>query len=160
MATPLLLCLCVIELSDVVFAVDSIPAVFGVTQDPLIVYSSNIFAILGLRSLYAFVAQMVAELEYLQTAVAAVLGFVGCKMVAGFGGYEISTEASLAVVVVSISQSPHSASLVAHTRLTFHFLQSGDAGRGRRAVAVQEGRRRDGDGEVMRPGWSMKCAYI
>lgn len=99
MATPLLLCLCVIELSDVVFAVDSIPAVFGVTQDPLIVYSSNIFAILGLRSLYAFVAQMVAELEYLQTAVAAVLGFVGCKMVAGFGGYEISTEASLAVVV-------------------------------------------------------------
>jgi predicted tellurium resistance membrane protein TerC len=63
------------------------------------VYSSNIFAILGLRSLYAFVAQMVAELEYLQTAVAAVLGFVGCKMVAEFGGVEISTTASLAVVV-------------------------------------------------------------
>ena len=99
MATPLLLCLCVIELSDVVFAVDSIPAVFGVTQDPFIVYSSNIFAILGLRSLYAFVAKMVAELEYLQTAVAAVLGFVGCKMVAGFGGVDISTSASLAVVV-------------------------------------------------------------
>jgi predicted tellurium resistance membrane protein TerC len=56
------------------------PAVFGVTQDPFIVYSSNIFAILSLRSLYAFVATMVAELEYLQTAVAAVLGFVvgGC----------------------------------------------------------------------------------
>ena len=79
-ATPLLLCLCVIELSDVVFAVDSIPAVFGITEDPLIVYSSNIFAIMGLRSLFAFVATMVAELEYLQTAVAAVLGFVGCKM--------------------------------------------------------------------------------
>jgi len=99
MATTLLLCLCVIELSDVVFAVDSIPAVFGVTQDPFIVYSSNIFAILGLRSLFAFVAVMVAELEYLQTAVAAVLGFVGCKMVAEFGGVEVSTEASLAVVV-------------------------------------------------------------
>ena len=99
MATPLLLCLCVIELSDVVFAVHSIPAVFGVTQDPFIVYSSNIFAILGLRSLFAFVAVMVAELEYLQTAVAAVLGFVGCKMVAEFGGVEVSTEASLAVVV-------------------------------------------------------------
>ena len=98
-ATPLLLCLCVIELSDVVFAVDSIPAVFGVTQDPFIVYSSNIFAILGLRSLYAFVATLVAELEYLQTAVAAVLGFVGFKMVAEFGGMEVSTEASLAVVV-------------------------------------------------------------
>jgi len=63
-ATPLLLCLCVIELSDVVFAVDSIPAVFGITEDPLIVYSSNIFAIMGLRSLFAFVATMVAELEY------------------------------------------------------------------------------------------------
>ena len=98
-ATPLLLCLCVIELSDVVFAVDSIPAVFGVTQDPFIVYTSNIFAILGLRSLYAFVATLVAELEYLQTAVAAVLGFVGFKMVAEFGGMEVSTEASLAVVV-------------------------------------------------------------
>lgn len=98
-ATPLLLCLCVIELSDVVFAVDSIPAVFGITEDPLIVYSSNIFAIMGLRSLFAFVATMVAELEYLQTAVAAVLGFVGCKMVAEFGGAEIPTEASLAVVV-------------------------------------------------------------
>ncbi|EEH55066.1 uncharacterized protein MICPUCDRAFT_19295 [Micromonas pusilla CCMP1545] len=98
-ATPLLLCLVVIELSDVVFAVDSIPAVFGVTQDPLIVYSSNIFAILGLRSLYAFVATMVAELEYLQTAVAAVLGFVGLKMVADFGGVHVSTTASLAVVV-------------------------------------------------------------
>ena len=99
LSPPLLLCLCVIELSDVVFAVDSIPAVFGVTQDPFIVYSSNIFAILGLRSLYAFVATLVAELEYLQTAVAAVLGFVGCKMVAEFGGMEVSTEASLAVVV-------------------------------------------------------------
>jgi predicted tellurium resistance membrane protein TerC len=63
------------------------------------VYSSNIFAIMGLRSLFAFVATMVAELEYLQTAVAAVLGFVGCKMVAEFGGAEIPTEASLAVVV-------------------------------------------------------------
>lgn len=98
-ATPLLLCLCVIELSDVVFAVDSIPAVFGITGDPFIVYSSNIFAIMGLRSLFAFVATMVAELEYLQTAVAAVLGFVGCKMVVEFGGVEIPTEASLAVVV-------------------------------------------------------------
>ena len=98
-ATPLLLCLCVIELSDVVFAVDSIPAVFGITEDPFIVYSSNIFAIMGLRSLFAFVATMVAELEYLQTAVAAVLGFVGCKMVVEFGGVEIPTEASLAVVV-------------------------------------------------------------
>ena len=98
-ATPLLLCLCVIELSDVVFAVDSIPAVFGITEDPFIVYSSNIFAIMGLRSLFAFVATMVAELEYLQTAGAAVLGFVGCKMVVEFGGVEIPTEASLAVVV-------------------------------------------------------------
>ena len=100
-ATPLLLCLCVIEISDIVFAVDSIPAVFGVTQDPVVVYSSNIFAILGLRSLYAFVAEVVTELEYLQ-AVAAVLGFVGLKMVADFGGMHVSTEASLAVVVAML----------------------------------------------------------
>ena len=56
-ATPLLLCLCVIELSDVVFAVDSIPAVLGISTDPLVVYSSNIFAIMGLRALYTLVAR-------------------------------------------------------------------------------------------------------
>ena len=68
MATPLLLVLLVVELSDVVFAVDSIPAVFGVTLDPFIVYTSNIFAILSLRGLYGFVATFMKQLRYLDKA--------------------------------------------------------------------------------------------
>ncbi|XP_043709003.1 thylakoid membrane protein TERC, chloroplastic isoform X2 [Telopea speciosissima] len=65
-ATPLLLTVAVIELSDIAFAVDSIPAVFGVTRDPFIVFSSNLFAILGLRSLYVLISESMSELEYLQ----------------------------------------------------------------------------------------------
>lgn len=98
MATPLLLTLAVVELSDVAFAVDSIPAVFGVTKDPYIVFSSNIFAILGLRSLYTLISGSLRELDYLQPAVAVVLGFIGSKMVADFFGYHVSTEVSLGVV--------------------------------------------------------------
>eukprot|EP00898_Chlorokybus_atmophyticus_P005742 jgi/Chlat1/6169/Chrsp41S05713 len=100
--TPLVLVLAVIELSDVVFAVDSIPAVFGVTKDPFIVYTSNIFAILGLRSLYSFVADAIGTLRYLQPAVALVLGFIGVKMVADYLGYSLPTEASLAVVALTL----------------------------------------------------------
>lgn len=65
LATPLLLCLICIELSDIVFAVDSVPAVFGVTSDPLIVYTSNIFAIAGLRSLFGILSQGIENLKYL-----------------------------------------------------------------------------------------------
>ncbi|KAI3698762.1 hypothetical protein L2E82_42569 [Cichorium intybus] len=65
-ATPLLLTVAVIELSDIAFAVDSIPVVFGVTRDPFIVFSSNLFAILGLRSLYTLISESMSELEYLQ----------------------------------------------------------------------------------------------
>jgi len=97
-ATPMLLCLVSIEISDVVFAVDSIPAVFGVTEDPLIIFSSNIFAIASLRSLYTVLSEAVKNLKYLEPAVALVLGFIGGKMIAEFGGVEVSTEASLAVV--------------------------------------------------------------
>ncbi|GMH40660.1 hypothetical protein BSKO_08564 [Bryopsis sp. KO-2023] len=103
LATPLLLTLAVIELSDVVFAVDSIPAVFGVTLDPFIVYSSNLFAILSLRSLYGFVSVVMKELKYLDKSVALVLGFIGAKMLADFGGYHVSTEASLGVVALLLS---------------------------------------------------------
>lgn len=97
-ATPLLLVLLVVELSDVVFAVDSIPAVFGVTLDPFIVYSSNLFAILSLRGLYSFVATFMKELRYLDKAVALVLGFVGVKILADFSGYHVPTGVSLGVV--------------------------------------------------------------
>ena len=97
-ATPLFLCLVCIELSDFVFAVDSIPAVIGVSQDLLVVYSSNVFAILGLRSLYTLVAKAVADLPYLRPAVALVLAFVGLKMVAEYFGARLPTSVSLAVV--------------------------------------------------------------
>ena len=97
-ATPLLLVLLVVELSDVVFAVDSIPAVFGVTLDPFIVYTSNIFAILSLRGLYTFVATFMSKMKYLDKAVAIVLGFVGAKILAEFVGLQVPTDVSLGVV--------------------------------------------------------------
>lgn len=97
-ATPLLLTLAVVEISDVVFAVDSIPAVFGVTLDPFIVYSSNMFAILSLRSLYTFVSTVMTELRFLDKAVAIVLGFIGVKMLLEFADINIPTNVSLLVV--------------------------------------------------------------
>ncbi|KAL5716865.1 hypothetical protein ACHQM5_009978 [Ranunculus cassubicifolius] len=102
-ATPLLLTIAVIELSDIAFAVDSIPAVFGVTRDPFIVFSSNLFAILGLRSLYTLISERMSELEYLQPAIGVVLGFIGCKMILDFFGYHVSTEMSLGFVATSLS---------------------------------------------------------
>ncbi|XP_048321421.2 thylakoid membrane protein TERC, chloroplastic [Ziziphus jujuba] len=102
-ATPLLLTVAVIELSDIAFAVDSIPAVFGVTLDPFIVFTSNLFAILGLRSLYTLISEGMSELEYLQPSIAVVLGFIGCKMILDFFGFHVSTEASLGFVATSLS---------------------------------------------------------
>mmetsp|Transcript_13639 Transcript_13639/g.31867 ORF Transcript_13639/g.31867 Transcript_13639/m.31867 type:complete len:325 (+) Transcript_13639:258-1232(+) len=102
-ATPLLLCLVCIELSDFVFAVDSIPAVIGVSQDGLIVYSSNIFAIMGLRSLYTLVAKAVQDLPYLRPAVALVLAFIGVKMIFEFAHYHIPIGVSLGVVMALLS---------------------------------------------------------
>lgn len=79
-ATPLFLALVVIEVTDLVFAVDSIPAVFSVTQDAFVAFASNILAILGLRALYFVLADWVANLRYLKPGLAAVLGFIGIKM--------------------------------------------------------------------------------
>ncbi|KAH8098087.1 hypothetical protein JL720_1012 [Aureococcus anophagefferens] len=90
-ATPLLLCVVCIELSDFVFAVDSIPAVLAISKDPFIVYSSNIFAIAALRSLYQVLAAAIAELPYLRPAVALILGFVGVKMLAEYFHVHIPT---------------------------------------------------------------------
>jgi tellurite resistance protein TerC len=80
LATPLMAVLIVIETSDLMFAVDSIPAVFGVTQDVFIVYTSNIFAILGLRALYFLLASFMTRFKYLHVGLALVLAFVGLKM--------------------------------------------------------------------------------
>ncbi|XP_028093066.1 thylakoid membrane protein TERC, chloroplastic isoform X1 [Camellia sinensis] len=102
-ATPLLLTVAVIELSDIAFAVDSIPAVFGVTRDPFVVFTSNFFAILGLRSLYTLISKGMADLEYLQPSIAVVLGFIGFKMILDFFGYHVSTEVSLGFVATTLS---------------------------------------------------------
>jgi tellurite resistance protein TerC len=96
-ATPLFMVLVVIESADVVFAVDSIPAVFGVTRDVFIVYTSNIFAVLGLRALCFVVADLVRRLRYLNPALALVLAFVGVKMLIA-ERYKIPNGVSLMVV--------------------------------------------------------------
>lgn len=98
LATPLLLVLICVELSDVVFAVDSVPAVFGVTKDPFVVYTSNIFAILGLRSLYTVLANAMVDLPYLKPAVALILGLVGMKLGGEYFGFEVSNVVSLGVI--------------------------------------------------------------
>lgn len=79
-ATPLFLALAVIEVTDLIFAVDSIPAVFAVTQDAFVAFASNILAILGLRALYFVLADWVSKLRYLKPGLAAILGFIGVKM--------------------------------------------------------------------------------
>ena len=97
--TPLFLALVMIELADVIFAVDSVPAIFAITTDPFIVYTSNIFAILGLRALYFALAAMVHRFHYLKTALAVVLIFIGMKIILApvFGLEKIPPVISLAV---------------------------------------------------------------
>jgi len=96
-ATPLLIALVCVEASDLVFAVDSIPAIFAVTLDPFIVYTSNVFAILGLRSLYFALAGMVDKFRYLKTGLGVVLAFVGVKMLLAHTSYKIDTLVALSV---------------------------------------------------------------
>ena len=79
-ATPLFLALVMIEFADVIFAVDSVPAVFAISTDPFIVYTSNIFAILGLRALYFALAAVIHRFEYLKQALAILLIFIGSKV--------------------------------------------------------------------------------
>ena len=96
-ATPLFSVLVVVEATDVIFAVDSIPAIFAITTDPFIVFTSNIFAILGLRTLYFLLAGMLDKFHYLNIGLGLVLAFVGVKMLVA-GTYEIPIVASLCVV--------------------------------------------------------------
>jgi len=100
MATPLFLCLLVIEFSDIVFATDSVPAVLGTTQDPFIAYSSNIFAVFGLRSLFFILREAMTRFTYLEPAVSVVLGFIGVKIVVDyFNIIEVPVMLSLGVVL-------------------------------------------------------------
>jgi len=101
-ATPLLAVLVLIEITDLVFAVDSIPAVFAVTTDPFIVFTSNIFAMLGLRALYFAISGFVARLRYLKVGLALVLIFVALKMLVS-DLYKVPIQASLAVVLALLA---------------------------------------------------------
>jgi tellurite resistance protein TerC len=95
--TPLLLALVAVEVTDIIFAVDSIPAIFAVTADPFIVFTSNIFAILGLRSLYFLLAGIITKFAYLKVGLSFVLIFVGAKMLL-MDVYKVPIAASLAII--------------------------------------------------------------
>jgi tellurite resistance protein TerC len=103
-ATPLFVVLLIVETTDLIFALDSIPAIFAVTQDPFIVYTSNVFAILGLRAMYFLLAEVVTKFRFLKMGLSAILVFVGIKMlIEGF--YHIPILVSLGVIagVLTIS---------------------------------------------------------
>ena len=102
LATPLLLVLVIVEWSDLVFAIDSIPAIFAITRDPFLVYSSNVFAILGLRALFFVLAGMMDKFAYLKPGVALILIFVGLKMTLS-PWIHLPTLVSLGVVILTLT---------------------------------------------------------
>ena len=105
--TPLFLALVFLELSDIIFAVDSVPAIFAITKEPLIVFTSNIFAILGLRSMYFMLAGVMDKFVYIKYGLASVLVFVGLKMVwlnEAFGG-KFPINWSLGIIAILITSS-------------------------------------------------------
>jgi len=102
--TPMFVVLAVIAVSDLVFALDSIPAIFAITQDPFIVYTSNILAVLGLQAMYSMLAGVIGQFHLLKYGLSAVLAFVGAKMlIAGF--YHIPIGASLGIIVAMLATS-------------------------------------------------------
>ena len=102
MATPLLTTLIFVDICDVVFAMDSIPAILGVTNDPFVAYTSNIFAILGLRSMFFFVSGVMGYFRFLNYGLAAILTFVGAKLIL-HSVYTIPTDVSLLVIGVLLA---------------------------------------------------------
>jgi tellurite resistance protein TerC len=102
-ATPLFLVLIVLNIMDILFAVDSIPAIFAITRDPFIVYTSNVFAVLGLRALYFALAGIIDKFRYLKVGLSLVLIFIGCKMIYNYLPWpDIPTEWALAVTAILI----------------------------------------------------------
>ena len=97
-ATPLFVVLVLVETTDLIFAVDSIPAIFAITKDPFIVYTSNVFAILGLRALYFLLAGVIHKFHYLKLGLSAVLVFVGIKMLVTYFDYHVPIGLSLGVI--------------------------------------------------------------
>lgn len=115
--TPLFLVLLVVESTDVLFAVDSVPAIFGVTLDPFTIFTSNIFAILGLRALYFLLAGVMDMFRYLPYGLAAVLIFVGIKMVLAFWlGKELFSPAVSLIIILSLLAASIVASVIAKRR--------------------------------------------
>ena len=100
-ATPLLLCLILVEIADLVFAIDSVPAIFAITPDAFIVYTSNIFAILGLRALYFALAAVVHRFHYLKYALSLVLIFIGAKIFLGDWLFDGKVPAALSLSVTA-----------------------------------------------------------
>jgi tellurite resistance protein TerC len=101
-ATPLLVALIIVDITDVVFAVDSIPAILAVTRDPFLVFTSNAFAILGLRALYFAVAGLMAMFRYLKYSLVLILAFVGVKMLL-VNHYHVPNLTSLAIIVATLA---------------------------------------------------------
>jgi tellurite resistance protein TerC len=104
-ATPLLAVLVLVEVTDIIFAVDSIPAIFAITQEPFLVFASNALAILGLRAMYFLLADLMHRFIYLKIGLSLVLVFVGIKMIVGHAFFKIPTSISLGVVVALIAVS-------------------------------------------------------
>jgi tellurite resistance protein TerC len=100
-ATPLFIALIIIEFTDILFALDSIPAILAITSDPFLVFTSNIFAILGLRSMYFFLSNMLAKFHYLKYSLIAILTFVGVKLILAHH-YKFPEWLSLSVIAISL----------------------------------------------------------
>jgi tellurite resistance protein TerC len=105
MATPLLAVVVVVEVTDIIFAVDSIPAIFAVTQEPFLVFASNALAILGLRAMYFLLADLIHRFVYLKAGLSIVLVWVGIKMIVSHAWFTIPTAISLGVVIAIIAVS-------------------------------------------------------
>ena len=105
MATPLLAVLVIVEVTDIIFAVDSIPAIFAVTQEPFLVFASNALAILGLRAMYFLLADLIHRFIYLKLGLSLVLVWVGIKMIVSHALWKIPTMVSLSIVIAIIATS-------------------------------------------------------
>lgn len=105
MMTPLFIAMITIELSDVIFAVDSVPAIFGISKDPIILYTSNIFAILGLRSMYFLLSNVIKYFARLQQGIATILTFIGVKMLIAEFGIDIPSLTSLFIILFILALS-------------------------------------------------------
>jgi len=116
MATPLLAVLVVIEITDVIFAVDSIPAIFAITQEPFLVFASNAMAILGLRAMYFLLAGVMHRFVYLKLGLSLVLVWVGIKMIVSHGFMTIPTTVSLGVIAVILTASVVASLLATRSR--------------------------------------------